>query len=112
MDKAREMMEYEIDIISLIKSRRYMNAALRELLPAEKIIELKNKSFYVEVDPDETPDQELKMAEDANKSLTIDHSFNQDKPSKTKIQKIHAPDNEEPFDNSDNSLTGLDMLIK
>ena len=64
------------------------------------------------MDPDAIPDKELKIAEDANKSLTIDHSFNDYKPSKKNIQKIHAPENEEPFDNSDNSLTGLDILIK
>ena len=47
-------MESEIDIISLIQSRRYMNAALRLLLPQNKIEELKNQSKYVEIDPDAT----------------------------------------------------------
>ena len=47
-------MESEVDIISLIQSRRYMNAALRLLLPQNKIEELKNQSKYVEIDPDAT----------------------------------------------------------
>ena len=47
-------MENEIDIISLIKSRRYMNAALRELLSSERIAELKSQSYFVLVDLDTT----------------------------------------------------------
>ena len=45
-------MENEIDIISLIKSRRYMNAALCELLPSSRIEELKRQFAYVSVDLD------------------------------------------------------------
>ena len=45
-------MNEEIDIISLIKSRRYIFAALQELIPAERVRELKKKSAFVMVDPD------------------------------------------------------------
>ena len=50
--KARKLMESEIDIISLIKSRRYMNAALRELLPNSRIEVLKSQSSFVTIDHD------------------------------------------------------------
>ena len=50
--RARKLMESEIDIISLIKSRRYMNAALRELLPKSRIEELKRQSYFITVDHD------------------------------------------------------------
>ena len=45
-------MNEEIDIISLIKSRRYIFAALQELLPVERVKELKKQSSFVMVDPD------------------------------------------------------------
>ena len=50
--KARKLMESEIDIISLIKSRRYMNAALRELLPNSRIEVLKSQSSFVTINHD------------------------------------------------------------
>ena len=54
-------MESEIDIISLIQSRRYMNAALRLLLPQNKIDELKNQTKYVEIDPDATESSSVQI---------------------------------------------------
>ena len=51
-------MEGEIDIISLIQSRRYMNAALRYLLPQHKIDELKSQTKYVEIDLDAAEDSQ------------------------------------------------------
>ena len=51
-------MESEIDIISLIKSRRYINAALSELLPRSRIEELKRQSSFVSVDLDTSQNSE------------------------------------------------------
>ena len=45
-------MNKEIDIIEMIKSRRFFKLAFRELLPASKRMELKEKSRYLMVDPD------------------------------------------------------------
>ena len=45
-------MDKEIDIIEMIKSRRFFKLAFRELLPAAKRMELKEKSRYLMIDPD------------------------------------------------------------
>ena len=58
LDRARKLMESEIDIISLIKSRRYMKAALRDLLPDWRIAELKSQSYFVSVNPDLNTDSD------------------------------------------------------
>lgn len=50
---AREALEKEINIISLIKSRRYFHMALRCLLSQEQRLNLKDISQFVVVDPDE-----------------------------------------------------------
>ena len=62
--KARKLMESEIDIISLIKSRRYMNAALRELLPNSRIEALKSQSSFIKIDLDRQ--SESSESEDAS----------------------------------------------
>ena len=51
-------MDKEIDIIEMIKSRRFFKLALRELLPAKKRMELKEKSRYIMVDPDNDSENE------------------------------------------------------
>ena len=45
-------MDDEIDIIEMIKSRRYFKEALRKLMSAEKRMKLKEKSRYIMIDPD------------------------------------------------------------
>ena len=52
-------MNQEIDIIEMIKSRRYFKLALRELLPSKVRMDLKQRSRYLLIDPDkEQEDQE------------------------------------------------------
>ena len=52
IQKALEALNQEIDIIELIKSRRYFKMALRHLLPPKVRMELKERSRYISVDPD------------------------------------------------------------
>ena len=50
--KAIKKMDDEIDIIEMIKSRRYFKEALRKLMSAEKRMKLKEKTRYIMIDPD------------------------------------------------------------
>ena len=49
MQKARESLEKEIDIIEMIRSRRFVNMALKHLLDANLFKELKEKSKFVQI---------------------------------------------------------------
>ena len=46
-------MEREINIIEMIKSRRYFKLCLNRLLPRETRIKLKERSRYIPLDPDQ-----------------------------------------------------------
>ena len=50
LEKAREVLEKEIDLIRLIRSRRYIHLGLKHLLDAPLRKELKEKSKYKDVD--------------------------------------------------------------
>ena len=52
-------MNKEIDIIEMVKSRRYFKMALRYLLPAKVRMDLKERSRYISVDPDTLSDKKL-----------------------------------------------------
>ena len=47
-------MAKEIEIMTLIKSRRYFHMAFRYLIPKQVRIDLKRMSHYIVIDPDET----------------------------------------------------------
>ena len=49
---AREKLGKEIDLVTIIKSRRYTALALKALLPRDKRLELKKKSKFFEVNLD------------------------------------------------------------
>lgn len=49
---AREKLEKEINLVTIIKSRRYTALALKALLPRKKRHELKAKSNFVEINTD------------------------------------------------------------
>ena len=49
---ARELLKQETNIIDIIKSRRYFNAALHFLLTKSQRIRIKEKSRYTHVNPD------------------------------------------------------------
>ena len=53
IQKAIEAMNFEIDIIEMIKKGRYVNMALKLLLTSEQRMNLKQKSRYICIDPDE-----------------------------------------------------------
>ena len=42
----------EINIIEIVKSRRFFNQALKFLLSKKKRMELKERSRYISIDPD------------------------------------------------------------
>ena len=48
-------MNQEIDIIEMIKTRRYLKLCLRELLPQKVRMDLKQRSRYLLIDPDQGP---------------------------------------------------------
>ena len=52
MNKAREKLAQEINVIHIIKSWRYMQRALQQLLPSHERIQIKEKTRYTIIDPD------------------------------------------------------------
>ena len=52
MDEARKALEKEVNVIEMIKSRRFVNMALHHLLQPAKHKELKARSHFIEVDSD------------------------------------------------------------
>ena len=51
-ENARDALEKEINIIEIIKSRRYFNGALKQLLSKKQRMKIKERSRYLTVDPD------------------------------------------------------------
>ena len=51
-DKAREKLEKELNVIELIKSRRYFARALKMLVPPETRLRLREETRYLVIDPD------------------------------------------------------------
>lgn len=51
IETARQRLEQEVNIIDIIKSRRYFHMALRHLLPQSKQEELLEKSRFVHIFP-------------------------------------------------------------
>lgn len=58
-------MDYETNIIELIKSRRYFNAALRFLMTKKQRLRLKERGRYTVIDPDAIA-KKKKEGEDSN----------------------------------------------
>ena len=50
--KAREKLEKELNVIELIKSRRYFAKALKMLVPPETRLRLREQTRYLVIDPD------------------------------------------------------------
>ena len=57
--KAITEMDKEIDIIEMIKSRRFFKMALRKLLSDKERMDLKDRSRYIMIDPDSGEDAKL-----------------------------------------------------
>ena len=59
MEKARLELESEVDIVKIIRSRRYFHLALEQLLDVSIRKDLKKRSKYENLDLDEEQDGEL-----------------------------------------------------
>lgn len=57
--KAIEKMNKETNIIDIIKSRRFFEAAIRKLLSREQIDVLKERSRYITIDPSAASGDEI-----------------------------------------------------
>ena len=68
--KAREALEKEVEIFTMIKSRRYFHLALRYLLPKQVRLDLKKASQFIVINPDRVSEKpkgaepEMKELED------------------------------------------------
>jgi len=51
LEKARDLMAQEVNIIEIVKSRRILSQALKRLLPPEKHKQLKVEYEYIDVNP-------------------------------------------------------------
>ena len=62
MQIAREQMMSEINIITIVKTQRYIKAALKFLLSAHKRLKLKEHKRYIQINPEQTGDLKLKTS--------------------------------------------------
>ena len=51
LEKARNLLAREINIIDIIKSRRLIHRALRELLTKSQRVRLQERARYLDIDP-------------------------------------------------------------
>ena len=58
MQKARDKLASETNIVGIIRATRYMEIALRQLIPAQELRKLKEKALYKTIDPDASEDEE------------------------------------------------------
>ena len=71
-------MEVETNIIEIIKSRRYFNAALRFLMTKKQRLRLKERGRYIVIDPDATAEKRKKEGEDSNEYTDGFHTSDSD----------------------------------
>ena len=73
-ERARDKLEKEINIIEIIKSRRYFNRALKVLLPKKQRMKIKERSRYIAINPDaeseNEEDKKAKQQEDGQTEFT------------------------------------------
>ena len=60
MDKAREQIQKEVNIVEIVKKLRYVTDALRYLLPETKRFEIKQRNRYIQIDPDKDDQDRIK----------------------------------------------------
>ena len=65
IEKARQTLEQEVNIIDIVKSRRYFQMALVNLLPQKKLEELQEKSRYFYIFPSSCDEDEPAKASTA-----------------------------------------------
>ena len=66
MRKAREALEKEVDILRLIRSRRFVHMALKQLLDPTLHKELKAKSMFKDVEDNHADPLALKLEKDSS----------------------------------------------
>ena len=54
MERVLKLMDDEINIIEIVKSRRYFKNAMQFLLPREKRLEFRERGDYLIVDPSDS----------------------------------------------------------
>ena len=57
LQRARERLDREINIIEIVKSWRYFERAIRYLLPQKKRLTIKGRSRYFQIDPEAIADK-------------------------------------------------------
>ena len=65
IQKAREGLEKEIDILQLVKSMRVQKMAMKRLIPAEEMIKLEERSQYFTIYPDAEGEDYRQTVEDS-----------------------------------------------
>ena len=73
IERARKALEKEMDIIELLKSRRFYHYAFEKLLTPEQYQEMKERSEYEILEPDETFTESVEDSEvknDVDKHIT------------------------------------------
>ena len=71
--KARDRLEKEMNIIELVKSRRYFAKALKTLLPKSKRIELREQTRYILVDPSAEEPEKMAQVDEKHVKLSSGH---------------------------------------
>lgn len=74
-EKARSQLLQEINIIEIIKSRRFFKKALKVLLSKKKRYELKERSRYISINPDKKGDIDKKGKQKLDRQRTIDEKI-------------------------------------
>ena len=73
--KAITEMDKEIDIIEMIKSRRFFKMAIRKLLSHKDRLDLKERSRYIMIDPDSGEDVKVNDQQHSQLSKNIPGSM-------------------------------------
>ena len=74
-EKARGKLLEEINIIEIIKSRRFFQKALKVLLTKKKRYELKERSRYISINPDKKVDIDKEGKQKLQRQKTIDENL-------------------------------------
>lgn len=74
-EKARSQLLQEINIIEIVKSRRFFKKALKGLLSKKKRYELKERSRYYSIDPDKKDYIDKEGKQKLDRQRTIDENL-------------------------------------
>ena len=100
LEKARNELASEINIIDIVKSRRLIHWAIRELLTKSQRVRLQEKTSYFEIDPDSGSNGNERKSE--RYKLGHDKSWHDD----SMKSDLGADDRQPPFALVSQDLTG------